>query len=86
MLTYMEPKIKNKIEKLIETGTIAKKDVAAAVIGAGLSTDIVYRMLNGDTNFSINTVAKVAAELGLPSIASIIDLETDPAYEPETDH
>lgn len=43
----------------------------------GLGQDTAYRMIRGETNFTTDTLAKVADILGVSNIQDMIDLEKD---------
>lgn len=67
----------NKVPQLMNDRKMSDREMKAHVILSGSSTDTADRLVNGDTRFSIATLAKLANQIGC-EISEIIDLETDP--------
>lgn len=64
----------NKVPDLIKDLQINENTFKALVIQSGLSFDTGDRLLKGETNFSIRTLATLADQLGV-RISQIIDME-----------
>lgn len=67
----------NKVGDFLNQHNMTDRQFKANVILAGSSTDTADRLVNGDTRFSIATLAKLAIQLDC-EISDIIDLEADP--------
>ena len=57
------PNVVNRIPQMIAAGELTRQQVAAAIMGAGLSTDTVRRILEGETGFTLTTAAEIAKSL-----------------------
>lgn len=69
--------LKSFVPELIQRKGWDAKTFAAHCMLSGLGQDTAYRMARGDTDFTVDTLRKVAKILDVSSISQIMDLEKD---------
>lgn len=74
-------RLKNRLPELLTRKGWDKKVFVAHCMLAGLGQDTAYRLVRGNTNFTLETMGEFAKVLGVPSIGDIIDIdeEVEPA-------
>lgn len=69
--------LKSFVPDLIQKkGWDTKRFVATCMLN-GLGQDTAYRLARGDTNFTTDTLYKVAEILGASTLVELIDIEKD---------
>jgi len=67
------------VPELLYQKRMTKQEFVLAMMNAGLSHDTAYRLINGDTNFTTETIKVVARVLGVDSISDVMDISGDGA-------
>lgn len=64
----------NRVAALLAVKGMEPKEFVAYCMLAGMGQDTAYRLVRGDTNFTVDTLATVADVLKVRSLSEIIDI------------
>ncbi len=71
------PHLTNHTREILEKKGISKRDFKTALLNAGLSENVHFRLLSGEISFKTETLAIVASILGVTSLDEIIGYVPD---------